>query len=192
MNRIVRFGLAAGCLLALPGMAGAAGRTPPPAMAVTHVFLARHAERFATGDDPTLTPAGARRSALLGRMLRSANVTAIFTTQFERAKATADSVSAATGAPVEIVHSDSSARLARIVRERFRGRTVAVIGHSDSLPNVVAELGWEGDEATKPWSYDDLCLLELRGDEPPRLLHLHYGGAADTTGMSGTAMARPR
>ena len=53
MNRIVRFGLAAVCLLALPGMAGAAGRTPPPAMAVTHVFLARHAERFATGDDPT-------------------------------------------------------------------------------------------------------------------------------------------
>ena len=187
-----RLGVAVASLLLLPVTAGSTSRTSPAARPVTRVFLVRHAERFATEGDanPTLTPAGSRRAALLGRMLRSAHVAAIFATPFERAKATADSVSAATGAPVDIVHSDSSAQLARIVRERFRGRAVVIVGHSDSLPNVVAELGWEGDEATRPWSYDELCLLELRADEPSQRVHLHYGGPADTTGMSGPAGPR--
>ena len=165
----------------------AAGPAPAGASGVTRVFLARHAERLSEpGDtDPPLTAAGRRRAALLGRMLRSADVAAVFATPFARARATAESVSVATGAPVEIMHSDSSAALARVVRERFRGRTVVIIGHSDSLPNVVAELGWEGVEATRAWSYDDLGLLETRPGEPAQFLHLHYGGPADTTGMSG-------
>jgi broad specificity phosphatase PhoE len=160
----------------------------PAAAEVTRVFLVRHAERMNVPGvaDPPLTDAGRRRAALLGRMLRSAHVAQVFSTQFRRAIATAESVSVATGAAVEVVHSDSSAALARTIRQRFHGRTVVVIGHSDSLPNVVAELGWEAAEATQPWSYDDLCLLEARAGEPPQLVHLHYGGPADTTGVSST------
>jgi len=174
-------GVALALVLAAPTRAPAA--TPP----TTRVFLARHAERMVLpGDaDPPLTAAGARRAATLGRLLRGADVAAVFTTQFRRARATADSVAAATHAPVEVVHSDSSAALARIVRTRFAGRTVVIVGHSDSLPHVVAELGWEGAEAVEGWSYDDLNMLEWRGDEPPQLVRLHYGGAADTTGMHG-------
>ena len=122
---------------------------------------------------------------MLGRMLRSARVAVVFSSQFTRSVATAESVSVATGAPVEIVHSDSSMALARTIRERFHGRTVVIVGHSDSLPHVVAELGWEESEAWEPWSYDDLCLVEVRTGEPPALVHMHYGGPADTTGMSG-------
>jgi len=175
-------------LLVTPAWASA------PVTEVTRVFLARHAERMSIpGDkDPPLTAAGARRAALLGRMLRSADVAVVFSTQFKRARESADSVSVATGAPVEVMHSDSSAALARAIRGRFHGRTVVVVGHSDSLPNVAAELGWEGVEATQPWSYDDLCLIEVRAGERPQCVHLHYGGPADTTGMSGSAPAQPR
>lgn len=176
------------CAVLLDRVAVAAPAAPAE---VTRVFLARHAERMIIpGEaDPPLTAAGMRRSALLGRVLRSANVATVFSTPFLRCRATAESVAVATGAPVEVMHSDSSAALARAVRERFRGRTVVIVGHSDSLPNVAAELGWEGTEALKPWSYEDLGLLELRPDEPPQFVHLHYGGAADTTGMSVPAPA---
>jgi len=166
--------------------AGAPVAAPAAAPEVTRVFLARHAERVIRPgvDDPPLTAAGRRRAVMLGRLLRSVDVARVFTTQFLRSRATAESIGVATGAPVETVHSDSSAALARMVRERFHGRTVVIVGHSDSLPNVMAELGWEGAEAIRGWSYDDLVVLEFRGSEPPQILHLHYGGPADTTDMS--------
>jgi phosphohistidine phosphatase SixA len=180
--RLVRVATLVSLALA-PRAAGAS----PTAGDVTRVFLVRHAERLelAGVPDPPLTLAGSRRAAALGRLLRSADVATVFATQFLRCRATAESVSVATGAPVAVMHSDSSAALARTVRGRFRGRTVVIVGHSDSLPHVLAELGWEGREAVEPWSYDDLGLLELRGDDPPQFVHLHYGGAADTTGTHG-------
>ena len=193
--RVLHWAVAPALVIALQATASVTAAAPAaPAAEVTRVFLARHAERMEIpGDnDPPLTFAGRRRAAALGRLLRSANVATVFATQFLRSRATAESVGVATGAPVEVMHSDSSATLARMVRTRFHGRTVVIVGHSDSLPNVVAELGWEGAEATKPWSYEDLGLLELRGDEPPQFVHLHYGGAADTTGMHGAAPAMTR
>ena len=168
--------------------ASAASATPPDPP--TRVFLARHAESMSIpgNRDAPLTAAGMRRASALGQVLRSSDVVQVFASQFLRSHATAESVSVATHAPLEVVHSDSSAGLARMIRTRFHGKTVVIVGHSDSLPNVVAELGWEGAEAAERWRYDDLGLLEFRDGGPVQFVHLHYGGPADTTGMQRSAL----
>ncbi len=49
---------------------------------------------------------------------------------------------------------------------------VLVIGHSNTLPEIIKALGISSPIAIGESDYSDLFLVVL--DEPPRLLHLHY------------------
>ena len=62
------------------------------------VILVRHAERQASGADPSLTAAGKRRASLLATMFAGSGVTAIFTSDAARTKETAAPLAAKLGA----------------------------------------------------------------------------------------------
>ena len=152
----------------------------PPA---TTVILVRHAEKQ-TGNmldqDPDLTPAGYRRAADLYRVLKGRHVDAIITTQLERtretAQPTADSLHLI---PVQVHvgrHPQENAdSVARLIRTRYAGKTVLVVGHTTTVNRVIAALGGPrlGDLCES--AYSGLFTLVIPVNGTPRLEHTHYG-----------------
>jgi broad specificity phosphatase PhoE len=198
-SRGTRAALTAVVLLALgtgvaDGALAARGGRPPHAPAAngpvsateasTIVLVMRHAERAnEPGPDPALSAAGAARAERLAEAARDAQVAAVFTTQFRRTRETAAPLARAAGVavierPVTAAEAAGYAdALAREIRERHAGRTVAVVGHSNTVPAVVAALTQRPAPALADSDYGDVFVVVLPpAGGPARTLRLHVGG----------------
>jgi broad specificity phosphatase PhoE len=142
------------------------------------VFIVRHAERADTaggapatmGADPDLSDAGRARAQSLGDALKDAGITAIFTTEFKRTQQTAAPLARALGLTVVIISSKDAAGLAAKVRARTGN--VLVVGHSNTVPDLVKTLGISTPVTIDESVFDNLFIV-LRGRKPT-LLRLHY------------------
>ena len=166
-------GLLAAAAIAIGALLGgcASSRCAPE----TVVILARHADRVEGTD--SLQPAGRRRSEALARALQQAGVTAILTSDAARAVQTAAPTAAATGiAPVTLPGADTDA-FVREIRGRHGGGTVLVVGHSNTVPRLIAGLGGPRMPDIASRDFDDLFVLTLSPCRRARLTHLQYGEA---------------
>jgi broad specificity phosphatase PhoE len=143
--------------------------------APTRVVIVRHAEKGGVPEkDPELSATGKARAAELARVLRDVKFDTVLTTQYARTRGTAAEVAARQKLEPTVVDggSDHLARLVAAVRERG-GQTILVVGHSNTVPELVAALG--GDRVKLEDSeYDDLFLCTIEG-EKGSCLQLHYG-----------------
>jgi len=106
------------------------------------VILVRHAERGTEpAGDPALTPAGEQRALALAQALAGAKVNAIVTTQFRRTRDTAAPLAKALGIQPQVV--DAKAGHVQAVADAVRAQTgtVLVVGHSNTVPAILAALG---------------------------------------------------
>ncbi|MDR7333514.1 histidine phosphatase family protein [Roseateles asaccharophilus] len=106
------------------------------------VILVRHAERATEpAGDPGLTPAGQQRAAALAQALAGLRVNAIVTTQYRRTRDTAAPLAQASGLQPLVV--DAKAGHVQAVADAVRAQTgvVLVVGHSNTVPAVLAALG---------------------------------------------------
>lgn len=130
------------CLLAL---ALAVCAVSASAQSPTVVIVVRHAEKGTTpANDPPLTEAGASRAKALATALAGSNVQAVITTQLERTKATARPTAEAARAPMEVVATGAMPAHAKAVADAARkhaGKTVLVVGHSNTVTQIVEALG---------------------------------------------------
>jgi broad specificity phosphatase PhoE len=164
-------------LLALPGAFPHPGF---PADGATLVLLVRHAEKAAEpGDDPPLSAVGAARAQALAAALRDSGVTAVVTTQLRRTRDTAQPIATGRGLTPEVVPIDHGAvpahadAVAAAVR-RHAGGVVLVVGHSNTIPAIIAALGGPHLPEICDAAYSNLFILQLGGQEP-RLILAHYG-----------------
>jgi 2,3-bisphosphoglycerate-dependent phosphoglycerate mutase len=149
-----------------------------PAAAQSTVFLVRHAERADTqpgatpamGADPDLSEAGRARAESLATMLKDAKITAIFATEFKRTQQTAAPLAKALGITVTTVASNSTADLLKKIRAS-KGN-VLVVGHSNSVPDVIKGLGVSTPVTIADDEFDNLFLVS-RG-ATASLVRLHY------------------
>ena len=185
-------------LVAALALAGCAVRgtdaasTPPASVASaavaadaasTVVLVMRHAERAEQGGaDPGLSEAGVERARQLASAAREAGVRVVLTTQYARTRETAAPLAAATGAqvvarPVTPANVGSyAADLAREIRGAHGGHTVAVVGHSNTVPAIVAALTGGPAPALGEGDYGDLFVVILPpADGPARLLRTRVG-----------------
>lgn len=148
------------------------------AVAQQTVFVVRHAERADTqsgaspvgGSDPDLSNAGYARAESLAEVLKDAGVRAIFVTEYKRTQQTAAPLAKRLDIqPRTIVAKDTTALVAAI---KNTPRGVLVVGHSNSLPEIVKALGVTEAIAIGDNDYDDLFIVSL--GERPTLLRLHY------------------
>ncbi len=164
-------------LLLLFALAATAGAQP------SAVILVRHAEKATTpANDPPLTPAGAQRAADLAAALSDAHVSAIITTQFERTKATARPLAdAAKITPIIVsTSSDAAAHVNAVVAavaSRPAGSIVLVVGHSNTIPEIIAALGGPKMPDLCDAQYGSLFVLQLRSNGPPSFVRGKYGAA---------------
>jgi broad specificity phosphatase PhoE len=141
------------------------------AWAQTTVLVVRHAERADQADggkammatDPDLSAAGRARAESLAAMLKDAGIKTIFTTQYKRTQQTAAPLAKALGVTAEVVGSRELDSLAGKVRAA-QGN-VLVVGHSNSVPNLLKALGIAEPVEIAETEYDNLFVVTL-GDKP--------------------------
>ena len=142
------------------------------------IFLVRHAERADTAGggeqnaaaDPELSATGRARAESLTKVLKDARIASVFATEFKRTQQTAEGPAKAAGVSVTIVPAKDSAELVTKLR-KTRGNAL-VVGHSNSLPEIVRALGVAEAIMVGESDYDNLFVF-VPGS-PPHLLRLHY------------------
>jgi broad specificity phosphatase PhoE len=165
----------------------------PPVQSATQeprpltVFLVRHAERgTAPADDPALSDAGRERAESLARMLGNAGVTAIYTTQFARTKQTAEPLAKRLGLTpvplaVQVEASNPRKMSEQSLREvvgKIRGHAgaVLVVGHSNTVPDIVRALGGDAPEIGEQ-DFDDFFVVTVCGEGKAAVARLKYGAS---------------
>ena len=170
--------------VAAPAPTAPAAAPAARAQATTTIILVRHAEKAAIpSDDPPLSPAGEARSLALLDALREAGVQAVVTTQLQRTRLTAAPLARELGLTPEVVPVSGSAatharQVADYVLARHAGQTVLVVGHSNTIPEIVAALGAGLADPIDDDTYDDLYVVTRPADGAARRLHVRYGSAA--------------
>jgi phosphohistidine phosphatase SixA len=144
----------------------------------TTVVLARHADRAPGQKADELSAEGVARGRELARVLRQAGVSAILHSDTQRAAQTAAPLAAAIGVEPRVIPAKDYAAMVDEVRRR-PGETVLVIGHSNTVPAIVAELGGPQLPDLGEAEFDALFVLTVCrcGWRPARLLRLRYGAA---------------
>jgi phosphohistidine phosphatase SixA len=152
----------------------------------TTVILVRHAERAdAPREDPPLNQEGVARAQKLASLLGSSGVKAIYTSQFLRAKQTAEPLAKQLGVtvtPIALqtkqgnprqVSEESIRKIVDAIMERA-GETSLVIGHSNSVPDVIKMLGGDTVPSIDEKAFDDLFIVTVYARGKAKVLHLKY------------------
>jgi broad specificity phosphatase PhoE len=160
--------------------------TAVPAASQVTVILSRHAEKAAIPPkDPPLSGAGEERAKLLASMLADSGVDAIYVTEFQRTQQTAAPLAARVHLkPIVIPAADTDA-LVKAIRARHSG-VVVVVGHSNTVPSIIAALGGPSPKISDS-EYDNLLVLTV-GPSQSSLLRLHYGTSVPAPSPSGSMM----
>jgi broad specificity phosphatase PhoE len=156
---------------------------------VTVVILVRHAEKAAEpANDPPLTAVGQERARALAALLGDAKVGAVLHTPTARTRDTALPVAERFGLTPEVVRPGADA-VAEAVR-KHPGKTVVVVGHSNTVMAYIAALGGPQRPALCDHQYDGLYTLVIAHGEV-RLVEGRYGPANPAPTQPCATMAPP-
>jgi phosphohistidine phosphatase SixA len=137
------------------------------------IFLVRHAEKVSDAPAALLSKTGEQRAKCLAQTLRDARIGAIYVTEVKRTQETAEPLAKSLGVEPVVVKADDTAALASKVRQDLSSKNVLVVGHSDTLPKVLSELGVAGAPGIGHNEYD-LLLLVNHLENKPDLMTLRY------------------
>ena len=139
--------------------------------AVPFVFIVRHAEKATTGgNDPDLSDAGRKRADALARILKNSQITSVFVTEFKRTQETAAPLATAAHLTPTIIPAKDVPAL--VVKLRALNGNALVVGHGNTIPDLVKELGIATPITIPEDDYTEIFVVSLAN--PPQLLRLHY------------------
>jgi broad specificity phosphatase PhoE len=148
-----------------------------PAAALDTVYLVRHAEKASWSSDrdldafQPLSPEGITRAVALAERLKTAGIAAVYTSRTTRTIETAVPLVQAAGIPITADDATTkpdamAAFLARLREKHAADKAVLIVGHSNTLPELLAKLGAAPDCYAR---------LNITG-EPGKLLIEGYEG----------------
>jgi len=147
---------------------------------VTTVILIRHADRdlppAGTPDipGPSLNDKGMARSRTLVHVLSTAGIQAVYTSLYARAKMTAKPFLARhPGLPT--VRLSAATELKDHILTHRAGQTVLVVGHSDTVPALIALLGGPSLPIIDDCEFDNLFVLVKHSTTKASVSKLKYG-----------------
>ena len=154
-------------------LALAFGAAAAVARAQTTVYVVRHAEKASDANekDVPLSEEGKNRAERLAAILKDAGITAIYSTDATRTRSTAEPLARAGGRTVRM-YSDVAALADQIKGEREA--VVLVVGHSNTVPQIIAALGVRAPVEVGDREYDNLFVVVSRPIGEPAFLHLRY------------------
>jgi phosphohistidine phosphatase SixA len=153
------------------------------------VIIIRHADKASEpANDPGLTQAGVKRAQDLVTALGDAGVIGIITTQMRRTRETAEPLATKIGVTPEVVTipADELGRVSRNLSSHlaalqaalhhYAGGVVLVVGHDNSVPELIAALGGPHFPNICGTVYDNLFVV-LPAEGKPHFLHSRYGAS---------------
>ena len=131
-----------------------------PGMAVAEpsaIYLVRHGEKASAGQDPVLTPQGRQRAHNIATILHRTGIHAIFSTPTARTLQTAQPLAQKLGLKIE--HYDPATPKALVDKVKALHGPVLVVGHSNTLPELVRLFGGAPGADIADDEYDRLYQL---------------------------------
>jgi broad specificity phosphatase PhoE len=146
------------------------------------VVLVRHGEKAVEPpSDPPLSAAGQQRARDLLKALGDAKVSTIITTQFARTKLTAKPLADSMHVSPFVVSTPNMKAqidsIAAAVKSAKKGSTVLVVGHSNTIPLIIAALGGPKMPDLCDAEYSNLFVLEMGESGSTKLIRGHFGAA---------------
>jgi broad specificity phosphatase PhoE len=163
------------------------GATVPAAetkFKVTTVYLVRHAEKAAApAADPPLLEAGTQRARELARTLGGAGIKTIYTSQYLRTKQTAEPLAAKLGISATIIPVNMSTMNPRELSQQYLKEMaeriysspagdILIVGHSNTVPEIIKALGGDIAPAIDDPVYDDLFVVTVYAKGKAKVAHL--------------------
>jgi broad specificity phosphatase PhoE len=146
----------------------------------TTVIVIRHAEKESTTQpNPPLSPEGQARAELLARMFGEAQgagrVDRIYVSDTLRSKSTATPLASRLGIALNVAPNDDSKRLAHRVLRENSGKRVMIVGHSNTVPDIVAALsGWSDIPKMDDKDYGVMYIVTVPRIGRANVLRLNY------------------
>lgn len=147
---------------------------------ISTIIVLRHAETQDPGaDDPALSAAGESRAMRLAQMFgdraETGAVRSIFTSDTQRARATAAPLAARLGLKVETLARGDVDGLLKRLRAAGRRQTSLVVGHSNTVPRIVEQLT-DGriKVAVAEADHGSVFIVTVSSFGPPNVLRMHY------------------
>jgi broad specificity phosphatase PhoE len=153
----------------------------PSAPTSQTVFVVRHAERASRDRDSDLSAAGVARAHALDTALADARLTHVIVTEFRRTANTAAPAAQRHGlAPIVVANQpDATAHAAAVaaaVRSAGPDAVVLVVGHSNTVPKIIAALGGPARPDLCDQQYASVTVVRLDGPAvPARVARLTFG-----------------
>lgn len=176
-------------MFALAVAAGASSAQAPS----TTVIVVRHAEKAAQpAGDPPLTAEGQARAQALAAALKDAGVNAVITTQFARTRETGaptaeefhltPNVVPATGSVADVASAVAAAVM------QHAGGTVLVVGHSNTVAEIVAALGAKQPADLCDAEYDAMFVVTVAWGGRATAVKARYGKPTPVAEGCGNSM----
>lgn len=147
----------------------------------TTLIIVRHAEKAEQpADDAGLTTEGKLRAHKLADMLTEVDVVAgldsIYTSQFKRAQETARPLAKRLELPIDVWAADDFKGLEEKILGEHRGEIVLIVGHSNTVPRIIAEFGGSKKVPDIPeHQYNDFFVVSIPWFGRTKTLRLEYG-----------------
>jgi phosphohistidine phosphatase SixA len=144
---------------------------------VRTVFLVRHAEKASTAADAPLGPDGEKRAQCLAGMLKDAGIKQIYVTDVLRTQQTAAPLAQALKIkPTILPAKDSNGLIKNLAYSG--GGNILVVGHSDTIPFVIARLQGGTVAPIGENEYDRMFVMTIAEAAGMPAATLHYCSAA--------------
>jgi broad specificity phosphatase PhoE len=141
----------------------------------TTVILIRHADRTSsTNSDPPLNTKGEARVQKLIHVLGQSGIEAIYHSHFIRSKQTAQPLAAHLPG-IATKQLDEALEIKNNILAHHAGKAVLVIGHSDTVPDLINQLSAGRMPVINDSEFDNLFIVTVLGTGKASITHLKYG-----------------
>ncbi len=159
---------------------------------LTTVILVRHAEKNIepNNPDPELSPAGQARAQELVRVLGNAGINAIYSTQYKRTQETAKPLADKLQVSLNVIEAKKTEDLINSIRTTNRGQTILVVGHSNTVPEIVTALGGASVPEIPDSDYDNMFIVSIYKSGSAKVTRIKFGSAIQSGNPTNVPMMR--
>jgi len=149
--------------------------------ATTTIIFVRHAEQTRHDEaDPSLSDAGKRRVAELTRQLVDADVVAgidaVYSTPYKRSQETVQPIADALDLPINSYNAEDTESVLETILDNHKGRIILVVGHSNTVPALIANLGASKNvPAIAQDEFDNIYIISIPWFGKTKTIRLRFG-----------------
>lgn len=147
----------------------------------TRIYVVRHAEKMTTdpkNNDPSLTENGIKRAIALAEKLKNRPINTIYSTNYKRTKNTALPTAENQKKKLNEYDAKNTATTAAIILKENKGKYALVVGHSNTVLEMIEALGAKRPISTiADQEYDYLFLVKIHANGKTKVKVMHYGQA---------------